>query len=84
MADADLVSDLADAVMDGRPAIPLQGLAEGLGVDYNRMKRAARAGLLPVVRVSPRRLVVTRAGLVAYLNRHNDITGAAPVMEPTG
>ena len=82
VADARQVNGLADAVMSGRPTIPIQSLADLLGIDYTRLKKAAAAGDLPIVRVSPRRLVVTRAGLVAYLSQHNRIDGAPAETQP--
>lgn len=67
-----LLSELADAILDGGASAGLQRVAEGLGVNPATIKAAVRSKALPVVRVSPRRIVVTRAGLIAYLLRLND------------
>jgi|GEM_PF-6289399 len=76
------VTELADAILDGRPTITAQALAAALNLDYSRVKRAGREGVLPIVRVSPRRLVVTRSGLIRYLLRQNGLDASLDEPSP--
>ncbi len=66
VAAAD-VDDLLHAVFDGRPTTTRQGLADGCGICIDGVKAAIARGDLTAVRVSPRRLALTRAAVRRWL-----------------
>jgi hypothetical protein len=76
--DPSDVAALVAAVFEDRPVVRLQELGPALGLEYSKIKSAASKGELPVVRTSPRRIVVTRQGLHRYLS---NVNGLEPVSE---
>ena len=75
----EAIEQLIEDLFDGRPTISRDALADGLGLGMDPLKQAQAAGELTVVRVSPRRFVVTRASVRRYLTAMRE---RPPIISP--
>ena len=64
----DSTVDLLDILFADQAALPLPVVARHLGLSPDVLTRARRQGRLAVVRVSERRIVITRQALANYLD----------------